>query len=52
MDQRLDQFAAVQLVVVVRVVHLEVVELQLSLGHLARIDGHLHVLLDVTENSG
>jgi len=52
MDQRFDQLAAVQLVVVVRVVHLEVVELQLSLGHLARIDWHLHVFLDVTEIKG
>jgi len=36
-NQRLDQFAAVQLVVVIIIVHLEVVELKLFLGHLANI---------------
>lgn len=47
MDERLDQFASVQFVVVVRVVHFEVMELQLLLAHLARINGHLGVFLDV-----
>lgn len=47
-DQRFDQFTAIQFVVVVRIMHFKVMELQLSLGHFARIDGHLHVLLDVT----
>lgn len=47
-DQGLDQLAAVQLVVVVGVVHLEVVELQLLLGHFAGVQRHLHVLGDVT----
>lgn len=46
-DQRLDQLAAVQFVVVVRVVHLEVVELQLLFAHFARIDRDLHVLGNV-----
>lgn len=43
-DQGLDQLAAVQFVVVVRVVHLEVVELQLLFAHFARVDRDLHVL--------
>lgn len=47
MDQRLDQLASVQLVVVVRVVHLEVVELQLLFAHFARVDRHVHVLGNV-----
>lgn len=47
MDERLDQFASVQFVVVIRVVHLKVMELQLLLAHLARVDGHLGVFLDV-----
>lgn len=44
MDQGLDQLAAVQFVVVVRVVHFEVVELQLLFAHFARVDRDLHVL--------
>lgn len=43
-DQGLDQLAAVQFVVVVRVVHLEVVELQLLFAHFARVDRDFHVL--------
>lgn len=46
-DQGLDQFASVQFVVVVRVVHFEVVELQLLFAHFARVDRHLHVLGNV-----
>lgn len=46
-DERLDQLAAVQLVVVVRVVHFEVVELQLLFTHLAGVDRHFHVLGNV-----
>ena len=44
-NERLDELASVELVVPVRVVHLEVVELQLLLRHVARVDRHLHVLL-------
>lgn len=47
MDERFDQLTAVQLVVLVRVVHLKVMELQLLFAHLARIDWHLCVFLDV-----
>lgn len=47
-DQGLDQLAAVQFVVIVGVVHLEVVELQLLLGHFAGVQGHFHVLGNVT----
>lgn len=47
MDQGLDQLAAVQFVVVVRVVHLEVVELQLLFAHFARVNWDLHVLGNV-----
>jgi hypothetical protein len=43
-NQRLDQLAAVELVVVVSVVHFEVVELQLLISHLAGIDRNVHVL--------
>lgn len=46
-DQGLDQLAAVQFVVVVRVVHLEVVELQLLFAHFARVDRDFHVLGNV-----
>lgn len=49
MDQGLDQLASVQLVVVVGIVHLEIVELKLLVGHLAGVDGNFHVLGDVTE---
>lgn len=47
-DKRLDQLATIQFVVVVWIVHFEVVELQFRLRHFARIDGNLHVLLNVT----
>lgn len=46
--ERLDQLTTIQFVVVVRVMHFEVVKLQLCLGHLTRINRHLHVLLNVT----
>lgn len=46
-DERFDQLAPVQFVVVVRVVHLEVVELQLLFAHLAGVDRHIHVLGNV-----
>lgn len=46
-DEGLDQFAAIQLVVVVSVVHLEVVELKLLLRHLAGIHGDPHMLTNV-----
>lgn len=48
MYQALDELTPVQLVVVVGVVHLEVVELELLLRHLARVNRNVHVLLDVT----
>lgn len=47
MDQRFDQLAPIQLVVVVGVVHLEVVELQFLFAHFARIDRDVHVLSNV-----
>lgn len=46
-DERFDQLASVQFVVVVRVMHLEVVELQLLFAHLAGVDWHIHVLGNV-----
>ena len=46
-NERLDELAAVELVIPVRVVHLEVVELQLLLGHVAGVDRDVHVLLHV-----
>lgn len=48
MDKRLDQLAAVQFVVAVRVVHLKVMELQLLLAHLAGVQGHLSVVGNVS----
>lgn len=47
MDQRLDQLASVQLVVVVGIVHFEVVELQFLFAHFARINRHVHMLSNV-----
>ena len=44
-DETLDQLAPVQLVVVVRVVHLEVVELELLFGHVGGVHRDLHVVL-------
>lgn len=40
MDQRFDQLASVQFVIVVGVVHFKIVELKLLLGHFARVNGH------------
>ena len=48
-DEGLDELAAVQLVVAVGVVHFEVVKLQLLLGHVARVNGDLHVFLHAPE---
>ena len=47
MDERLDELAAVQLVVAVGVVHLEVVKLELLLRHVGGVDRNVHVLLHV-----
>ena len=47
MDEGFDEFTAVQFVVAVGVVHLEVVELELLLRHVACVDRHIHVLLHV-----
>merc|ERR1719290_358712 len=47
MNEGFDQFAAIKLVVAVRVVHLEVVELKLLLGHFAGVNRYVHVLLHV-----
>ena len=49
-DEGLDELAAVQLVVAVGVVHLEVVELKLLLRHRRRVDRHVHVLLHVPKS--
>ena len=46
------QLQAVQFVVAVGVVHLEVVELQLLLGHFRRVNRRPQVLLDVTGKAG
>lgn len=46
-EEGLDELLAVQLVVVVGVVHLEVVELQLLVRHGGCVDGHLQMVLDV-----
>ncbi len=49
MNERFDQLASVKLVVPVRVVHLEVVKLQLLLRHVAGVNGHFHVVLHVSK---
>ena len=52
MDEGFDEFTAVQFVVAVGVVHLEVVELELLLRHVACVDRHIHVLLHVPAANG
>ena len=49
MNERFDEFASVEFVVPVGVVHLEVVELQLLLGHRRSVHRQVHVLLQVPE---
>lgn len=49
MDQRFDQFATVQFVVVVGIVHFEVVELQFLFTHFTCIDWNFHMFLDMSE---
>ena len=49
-NEGLDELASVELVVAVSVVHLEVVELQLLLRHVRRVDGDVHVLFHVPGN--
>ena len=44
------ELPAVELGVHVHVHHLEVVEQQLVIGHLTRVQGDLHVLLNVSSN--
>ncbi len=50
-NERLDEFASVELVVAVCVVHLEVVELQLLLRHVGRVDWNVHVFLHVPRSN-
>ncbi len=47
MNKRFDEFTAVELVIAVGIVHLEVVELQLLLGHVRRVDWYVHVFFHV-----
>ena len=44
-----DQLAAIQLVIRIRVVHLEIVKLELLFRHLRCVHGYLHVLLYVPD---
>lgn len=50
-DKRLYQFAAVQFVVTIRVVHFKIMELQLLFAHLARVNRYLGMLRDVSRRS-
>lgn len=50
MNQRLDQLVAVQFVIIICVVHFEIMKLELLLGHFARINRYLHMLLNMTKN--
>lgn len=52
MDKGFDQFAAVQFVVAVVVVHFEVMELQFLIAHIARVNWNVHVLGNVSVNHG
>ena len=47
MNETLHQLTAVKLVVVVRVMHLEEMELKLLLWHIGCVNRNIHVLLDV-----
>ena len=44
-DETLNQLAPIQLAILVSIVHLEIVELHLLLGHVRCVHGDLHVLL-------
>lgn len=46
-DERFDQFTAVQFIILVSVMHLKIVKLQLLFAHFASIDWHLSMLLDM-----
>lgn len=46
--QRFYQFVPVKLVIVVGIVHFEIMELELLLRHFARIDGNVHVFLNMS----
>lgn len=49
MDERFNQFTAIQFVIVVGVVHFEIVELQFIFTHFGGIDiWHFHMLLNVS----
>ncbi len=48
-DERLDEFTAVEFVVAIGVVHFEVVELELLLRHVAGVDRDVHVFLHMPE---
>lgn len=49
MNKRLYQLATVQLIVIVRVVHFEIMELQLLIRHLAGVYGDVGMLRDMPE---
>ena len=48
MEQGLDEFLAVQLIIVVRIVHLKVVELELLLTHPTGVQGHVQMVLNMS----
>lgn len=50
MNQRLNEFTPVELIIVVRVVHLKVMELQFLVCHLACVDWHIHMFSNVSKN--
>lgn len=47
MDERFYELAAIEFVVTIGVMHLEVMELELGLTHFTRIDGHFGMFSDV-----
>lgn len=47
MNERLDQFASIQFVVIIGIMHLKVMELQFLLRHLARVDRNVHMFGDM-----
>jgi hypothetical protein len=46
-NEGLDELTTVQFIIIIRIVHLEVVKLELLLRHLRRVDGNVHMVLDM-----
>ena len=51
MNERFDEFTAIKFVVAIGIVHFEIMELELLLRHVARVDRHVHVFLHMPEKT-